>query len=168
MRYRLDVVAAGVGDVVRYAGGWLFDRSVAGWEVTVLVAELADPRPLRILGVDVVDLETVLALEAPDRRPQSLAVDADLCARDPRARDGVRRALEYRGIEVVVWGEGWPSESGHGVDPVVHRLSVAARAFKHHALVAAGFVATEVGTLEIFRSGAPVGAPLGVDLVPAG
>ena len=34
MRYRLDVVAAGVADVVRFAGGWLFDRAMAGWDVT--------------------------------------------------------------------------------------------------------------------------------------
>jgi len=31
VRYRLDVVAADVADVVRFAGGWLFDRAMAGW-----------------------------------------------------------------------------------------------------------------------------------------
>ncbi|WP_343575423.1 hypothetical protein [Mycobacterium sp.] len=50
MRYRLDVVAADVADVVTFAGGWLFDRAMAGWDVTVLVADHVDERPLRILG----------------------------------------------------------------------------------------------------------------------
>jgi hypothetical protein len=35
MRYRLDAVAADVVDV-KFAGGWLFDRAMAGWDVTVL------------------------------------------------------------------------------------------------------------------------------------
>jgi len=37
-RYRLDVVAASAADAVRSAGGWLYDRSMAGWEVTGLDA----------------------------------------------------------------------------------------------------------------------------------
>jgi len=50
MRYRLDVVAADVVDVVKFAGGWLFDRAMAGWDVTVLVADHPNDRPLQILG----------------------------------------------------------------------------------------------------------------------
>ena len=57
MRYRLDVVAADVADVVKFAGGWLFDRAMAGWDVTVLVADHPDERPLQILGAQIVDLE---------------------------------------------------------------------------------------------------------------
>ena len=52
MRYRLDVVAASVADVVRFAGGWMYDRVMAGWDVTVLLADDVDERPLRVLGVD--------------------------------------------------------------------------------------------------------------------
>jgi hypothetical protein len=33
------VVAADVIDVVKFAGGWLFDRAMAGWDVTVLDAD---------------------------------------------------------------------------------------------------------------------------------
>jgi hypothetical protein len=29
-RYQLDVIAASASDVVRAAGGWLFDRAMAG------------------------------------------------------------------------------------------------------------------------------------------
>src|SRR3546814_1101974 len=39
MRYRLDVVAPTVAEVVRNAGGWLVDRAMAGWDVTVLRSE---------------------------------------------------------------------------------------------------------------------------------
>ena len=50
MRYRVDVVAADVADVVKFAGGWLFDRAMAGWDVTVLLVDHPDERPLQILG----------------------------------------------------------------------------------------------------------------------
>ena len=47
MRYRLDVIAASVLDVVEAAGGLLFDRRMAGWDVTVLVPEGEDVRAHR-------------------------------------------------------------------------------------------------------------------------
>ncbi len=52
MRYRLDVVARDVSEVVRFAGGWLVDRVMAGWDVTVLISADEDTRPLEILGVE--------------------------------------------------------------------------------------------------------------------
>ena len=45
MRYRLDVVAGSVVDVVRFAGGWLFDRAMAGWDVSVLLTDLWPTTP---------------------------------------------------------------------------------------------------------------------------
>ncbi|ETB36586.1 hypothetical protein O977_01065, partial [Mycobacterium avium subsp. paratuberculosis 10-5975] len=51
LRYRLDVVAASTVDVVQSAGGWLYDRAMAGWEVTVLLPHGCNTRSLRILGV---------------------------------------------------------------------------------------------------------------------
>ena len=59
-RYRLDVLASSVSDVVRSAGGWLFDRAMAGWEVNLLIADPPDARPLQILGISVFPLETAL------------------------------------------------------------------------------------------------------------
>ena len=43
LKYRLDVVAASSADVVCSVGGWLYDRVLAGWEVTVttVLTELA-------------------------------------------------------------------------------------------------------------------------------
>ena len=46
-----------VAEAVRFAGGWLFDRVMAGWDVTVIVANRDDDRPLKILGATAVDLE---------------------------------------------------------------------------------------------------------------
>ncbi|WP_280299803.1 hypothetical protein [Nocardia abscessus] len=168
MRYRLDVVASSVVDVVEHAGGWLFDRSVAGWDVTVLVADLSDTRPLRILGAEVLELEQVLASRGQGRQPHALAVAAEVCERDSRARRGLSKALNDGGVEVVVWGEGWRSPPEHQVDAVVHRLSVAAQAFKAHALAAAAVPVVSVGMTEAFRSGMSSFPSVGADLSPVG
>ena len=94
LRYRLDVVAADVVDVVRFAGGWLYDRAMAGWDVTVLIADRPDDRPLQILGVQVLDLEDALASVGTRPRPQALAAAADLFGCDSRVRQGVSSFAE--------------------------------------------------------------------------
>lgn len=48
LRYRLEVVATSAIDVVHAAGGWLYDRVTAGWEVTVLLPRGDGTRPLQI------------------------------------------------------------------------------------------------------------------------
>ena len=60
VRYRLDVVAPSVAEAVRAAGGWMFDRVMAGWDVRVLVSAGHDDRALQILGADGADLESAL------------------------------------------------------------------------------------------------------------
>ena len=65
MTYRLAVLGTSVADVVRCVGGWLFDRAMAGWDVTVLVYDHHDDRPLRILGAATLNLESALATTAP-------------------------------------------------------------------------------------------------------
>src|SRR6516225_6432663 len=75
LRYRLDVVAVSAADVVASAGGWLYDRVMAGWEVTVLLPHGCDTRSLRILGVRVLDPEARPDLKASTS--QSLAVSAE-------------------------------------------------------------------------------------------
>jgi hypothetical protein len=110
MRYRLDVVVANVVDVVKFAGGWLFDRAMAGWDVTVLVADHVDPRPLQILGAQIIDLEHALESAGQTPLPQTLAVAADLVGCDPRVRDGVLQALDCGVTEVTLWGETCPAE----------------------------------------------------------
>ncbi|MFY2859014.1 hypothetical protein ACOJVU_04120 [Mycobacterium sp. THU-M104] len=168
MRYRLDVVAPDVADVVRCAGGWLFDRAMAGWDVTVLVADHPDARPLQILGARVLDLEDVLATMESRPRPQALAAAADLFGCDPRVRQGVLRALDHGVTEVALWGEEWPAELDESVGLVQHRLSMAAQIFKSRALAAAFVSDGAVGPAETFRSGLLAWPSVAADLVPAG
>jgi hypothetical protein len=59
-RYQFQVVTANVADAVMAIGGLIFDRAMAGWDVSVVVQ--ADPdrgiddRPIRILGAKIGDL----------------------------------------------------------------------------------------------------------------
>ena len=136
LRYRLDVVAASAADAVHSAGGWLYDRAMAGWEVTVLLPQSCDSRPLRILGVKAMDLKA--GLDRTGSAPHSLAVSAEVFAADHRIREMVLKALNHGLTEVALWGEGWPLAVNRGMDRVQHVLSSAARTFKGHALAVAG------------------------------
>ncbi|OBJ08704.1 hypothetical protein A5659_17720 [Mycobacterium sp. 1165196.3] len=170
MRYRLDVVATTAVDVVRFAGGWIFDRSMAGWDVTVLLMDLADhpdDRPLQIIGAQVLDLEEALASVHSRPRPQALAAAADLFGCDARVRQGVLRALDQGAMEVTLWGEDWPSELDDSVGLVQHQLSMAAQTFKAQALAAAAVPHAPVGHVETFRSGLLAWPSVAADLVPA-
>ena len=166
MRYRLDVVAADAADAVRFAGGWMYDRVMAGWDVTVLLADRSDVRPLQILGVATCDLESALALWEERPHPQTVAVAADLFASDERVRRGVLGALEQGMTEVTLWGDSWPADLDDSVGPVAHHLSAAARAFKSQALTAAAD-AGSVGATETFRCGVMTTPSVAADLVPA-
>ncbi|MDT5253792.1 MAG: hypothetical protein QOH07_2746, partial [Mycobacterium sp.] len=59
-RYHFQVVAANVTDAVMSIGGLIFDRAMAGWDVSVVVdadtARGIDDRPIRILGGKVTSL----------------------------------------------------------------------------------------------------------------
>ncbi len=155
LRYQLDVIAATAEDVLQSAGGWLCDRARAGWDVNVLVAGGADPRPLAILGATALDLdEGVLAMVRSASRVGALAVSADLLAADVRVREEILRVLKRGLTEVIVWGQQWPAELGGKADPIPHRVSPAARAFKSHALMAAEISTVSVSPTEtLFRVG---------------
>ena len=166
MRYRLDVVAPTVLDAVQYAGGWVYDRVMAGWDVTVLVANDDDVRPLKILGADTLDLESVLEDWEERPHPQTVAVAAELFDRDPRVLQHVRNALDQGATEVTLWGERLPAELDSSVDSAQHQLSAAARAFKAKALAAANDPgAGSVDHAETFRCG--MMASVAADLIPA-
>ena len=137
IRYRLDVVAPCVLEVVTHAGGWLFDRAMAGWDVTVYIADLTDVRPLQILGAQTLDLDCAFLSTGRRPRPQALAVGAHLFATDSQARRGVLEALNHKLTEVTLWGDARSAEVDESTDSVQHRLSAAARVFKAQALAAA-------------------------------
>ncbi|MEU1961466.1 hypothetical protein [Nocardia sp. NPDC019304] len=164
------MVAPDIADVVRWTGGWLFDRTVAGWEVTVLMAERADTRPLRILGAAVLDLEQFSAAPVRETWPQAVAVAAEAYRSDGRVRDGVLDCLDRGLTEVTMWGEDLPAELDRRVGTVQHRVSSAGRAFKTCALRAAGLATDTAGPIEVFRTAmtARTHPGYGVDLVPAG
>lgn len=168
MRYRLDVVARDVSEVVRFAGGWLVDRVMAGWDVTVLMYDATDARALEILGVKSDDLEAALEEWADRPHPQAIAVAADLCASDERVRRGVLTALDQGMTEVTLWGEQWPEELDSTVGSVRHQLSAAARAFKSQALAATADPSPDsVGDVESFRCGLAALPSVAADLTPA-
>jgi hypothetical protein len=155
LRYQLDVIASTTADVLQSAGGWLCDRARAGWDVNVLVAGGGDPRPLAILGATARDLdEGFLAMVRSASPVGVLAVSADLLADDVRVREEILQVLKRGLTEVIVWGKRWPAELGGQADPVPHRVSPAARAFKSHALIAADISTDSVSSTEtLFRVG---------------
>ncbi len=170
MRYRLDVVSPCVADVVTFAGGWLVDRVMAGWDVTVLIDGAQDVRALEILGVQTADLQDALEMWADRPHPQTVAVASELFATNARIREGVLNALDHGLTEVTLWGEHCPAELDSTVGWVRHQLSAAARAFKARALEAieppVGASAT-IGDAEIFRCGMMTRPSVAADLIPA-
>jgi hypothetical protein len=161
-KYQLDVTACDVADVVRNAGGWLYDRAAAGWDVTVMVTGDCDVTPLRILGVQAERLDADDDATAPPRA-LALAASVDALAGNAPLRDDVLRALKRGLAEVTLWGDlpGGQERSDRkspsiaaaferGVEPFDHVLSGAARAFKSHALRAVG-IDEPVEPVETFR-----------------
>lgn len=148
LRYRLDVVAASAVDVVRSAGGWLYDRAMAGWEVTVWLPGGCATRSLRILGVEPVDLEDRFGSMGTGPTGHSLAVSAEAFTADPRVRDTVLRSLDDRFTEVALWGAGWPLGVNRATTRAEHVLSAAARTFKGYALGAAGIADGPIPPIE--------------------
>ncbi|OBB55941.1 hypothetical protein A5757_02535 [Mycobacterium sp. 852013-51886_SCH5428379] len=125
MRYRIDVLTDSVREAVRHAGGLMFDRRRAGWQVVVVTDDVIDTRALDILGVRV---------ESPG--------DADPRLRAPDRED--RPVLTARGDvtaerygRLLVWGEVEDASTGV-VHRVRHTLSPAAQRFKAQALFSRG------------------------------
>ncbi len=170
LRYRLDVVAVCAVDVVQSAGGWLYDRMMAGWEVTVLLPDGFDTRPLRILGVRTLDLQTELAPASVGMgaTSQSLAVSAAAFSSDSRVRDKVFDALGRPFTEVALWGDGWPLRINRGMTRAQHVLSSGARVFKGYALAAAGISCGTVDPTETLLCDLSACLPVNSELIRLG
>lgn len=157
--YQLDVLATGAAEVVAAVGGWLCDRSMAGWAVRVWLADTGDVLPLRILGAHAGELSG--AAEVFDRPGRGLAVSATLLSEHPRLTDKVGQLMRDGRTEIAVWG-------GAGlrgaVDRVHYPLSAAARIFKGYALDAAGRSGDDVDGVEILLRGGC--RPVDSDLLP--
>jgi hypothetical protein len=148
LRYRLVVVASSAVDVVDSAGGWLFDRAMAGCDVTAVLTERTDERALQILG-----LKTVAFDDAPKLcdNESVLVVSADLYRTDARVQEAVLDVLDADLTNLVMWGERWPQEFDGLGGYVHHRLSIAARAFKAQALIATSAPKGSIADVETFR-----------------
>ena len=147
-RYRLDVIATSVEDTIDRAGGWLFDRAMGGWEVTVLVPSCADVRPLRILGLKARHLDA--ALDGPDTLPEAVCLAADMYVADDRVRRAVHGALMRETTEITLWGDHCGLPLDREVVRVDHRLSSAAGTFKSFARAAAGIPVDAIEPIETF------------------
>ena len=167
IKYRLDVIASSPADVVHSAGGWLYDRVRAGWDVNVLLPRQSDIRPLQILGVQASDLDSQIPPASTGCAARGLAVSAEMFAADARIRSEVLKALDRWMTEVTLWDDGWPLAVGHRTTSVQHVLSSAARAFKRQAITAAGISCT-VGPTETLRSDMKVCLPVDSELIPVG
>lgn len=157
LQYELNVVTADVAAAVSAIGGWLFDRAMAGWRVSVAADACTDERALRILGLKAVDLNGLWQSTDVDAVAMT-AIGTDRFESGDHARTKRRS-----GAGVVFFGAPGP---GGAVDRVQYRPSAAALAFKSHALAVAGADPGSTGQVEtLFRDGRSAGL-LEADLVP--
>jgi hypothetical protein len=150
LRYQLMVAAQSAATVVDLAGGWIFDRVMAGWDVTVLVADPADPLPARILGAEVAGLADIAALRRGPA-PQALAV----AALDDVPAEIHAWMLDCLGSgqqEITVWGAACPADVLAGTEAAQYLPSIAARAFKARARAAANLPPTGYPDVESYRT----------------
>lgn len=153
LRHRLAIVAPNTVDAVRYAGGFIFDRMMGGWEVVAVLTEHDDVRPLEILGATVLDLTTAMASPVHDTWPESVLLAPDVFVSNEWVRRGAIDCLDKGLAELAVWGEELPAELACRVLSAHHPLSSAARAFKRCALAAAGIPEQAHEDVEVFHSG---------------
>ncbi|MBH0780463.1 hypothetical protein [Nocardia bovistercoris] len=134
IRPRAVVVAPSATDAVVRLGGWVFDKSIGGWEVMTAIPGGGGHRALEILGARIVDLEEWLSPPKRWASLEMLAVASELYAADERIREIVRQRLVLGTKPNLVWG-GPPATELHDVATATrHRISVAGRAFKRTAL----------------------------------
>lgn len=155
LQYELNVVGSSGADLVSGIGGWLFDRSMAGWNVRVALSEPGGDVALRILGLKAVDAKGLWQSMVGD--PEHVAMT--LIATDRfDADDDVRlrglTALRAGAGTLAFWGADGPGQLAGQVHRAQYRPSAAARAFKAHALAAVGRAAAPLDPVEtVFRCG---------------
>lgn len=137
-KYQFQVVAGSVADAVRSIGGLIFDRAMAGWEVSVVVHgdTGADDRPLRILGARVAKRLSDPGHALP--RPHLLAVATDVMVKSDAVRRRVLAIGDDNETEVLLWGRHHPTNLNRAFVAVRHQPSAAAHVFKAQALTAGG------------------------------
>lgn len=143
----MGVLAQSISDAVRCAGGLMFDRAAAGWDVTVYPPDDACPRAIQILGAKCGDLESLFSKDAS--LPTVLIVTASLHA-NRRVEAFVAAALSLDSVKVLFTGVDSPRD-GALDDAGIYTLGHAAHAFKTCAAEAAGLRPAAVSRSENFR-----------------
>jgi hypothetical protein len=150
--YRLDVFSESVREVVAEAGGWIVDRVLAGWRVTLITDADGGDCAGRILGCEVTIGSAIADASRP--RPYGIVLTSALCRTDIQLQQCIADALDRQIAEISLIGV---RPSGHcdpRFRPVTHRVSSAAQAFKAYAQVAAGLPDSSVEVTERFLSAA--------------
>ena len=161
---RLDVIAVDAADVVRSAGGWLFNRSHHGWAVNVFLAEHSDGRALQILGAKLLPLQSLSEVPIPGARPHLVAAASEVIRSGNGARTGVAKVLAQARGRLVIWGD--PLPIGRPLENLQHRLTPAGMAFKAHAMRAVAEDSVP-SILEEFRGRSRAMGPYDFDLSAA-
>jgi LmbE family N-acetylglucosaminyl deacetylase len=147
---RLLVLGADTADVVAGVGGLICDAVRAGLQVEVNLETVGDTRALRVLGADARNIAHVFDFESG--WPDAVVFAAAVHERNPGVRRLITDAVRRHRAQIAVWGNNvpvnLPADLNRGFN---HQLSVAAQAFKHHAMRAAG-MAGRVSTTEPLRS----------------
>lgn len=154
-RYQLCVVADDVRELVELAGGWMCDRVLAGWDVSVAISEPHDLRPLQILGITTLVTYDQVESVNEGSRTASIAVVPGIFENNEHVRGEVLQAFERRATEVTFCGPAIPDELRGQLERRPYRLSNVARAFKAHALAAAAVPRATVDATEVLYSTAP-------------
>lgn len=168
------MLAADPLEAIEYAGGWLFDQSMAGWDVSVHVAEDGDTRPLEILGASLYDLRSSLvsrdslAQRNTGPWPQAVVISPKVLASEERLRSATMASIDQRLVDVKLWGDEMPTELNGRCLTISHRLSCAAQAFKRQAFAAAHVDPATVTSVEFFRTATDRASTPSRDLMPAG
>nr|CRL57617.1 hypothetical protein CPGR_04954 [Mycolicibacterium fortuitum subsp. fortuitum DSM 46621 = ATCC 6841 = JCM 6387]CRL79553.1 hypothetical protein CPGR_02747 [Mycolicibacter nonchromogenicus] len=136
-RYVMQVVANCASDVVRLAGGAIFDRALCGWDVAVYLPTGAAERAISILGARVVDLSALGDDDNPAQPTIVIECVGAISHLAGRWRD--------RG-----WWIAQDLPAGLHQDCIPIQLSSAAAVFKGHALAAAGCPGNRAGSTETF------------------
>ncbi len=149
LHYQLYVIGADVADTVRNVAGFMADRARQGWDVTASVLLPSDMRPIQVLGAR---HENVAVLTEEHAFVGAIAVAAQLINARPDVRQLVRTAARD-GCELLVWGADVGPRLDLSLRTEIYTLSLAARAFKSHALQAVGEAPKAAAKHEEFHVG---------------
>lgn len=128
--HRLDIVAQSGAEAIRHAGGLICDRSLAGWTVTVTTVQPCtrqEQQALRILGCRHLLTTPLSARTTPHLRHQ-IVIAAALLTDQYVLNEHAYDAHGDRRADVLIFDDQFDFTNAD------HELSIAAHAFKEHAL----------------------------------